>query len=787
MGKFGMGQSVPRTEDPRLLTGRGRYVSDKSLDGQAYGYTVRSPHAHAHIKSIDTEAAKAAPGVVAVYTHEDVLTRGLGRTGTHFPPRTRPDGSPHYDRPHPGLVGDTVRCIGDPIAFVVAESVNQAKDAAELVLIDYEPIPAVMATAAATDSSSPQIWADFPDNISNISDLGDKAAVTAAFESAAHVISERFVINRVSANPMETRGCVGVYDDEDGRFTLYGDTQTPHITRRQLAESVFQIPETQMRVVCRDIGGAFGLKEGHFPEVRLCLMAARDLGRPVKWLCERSEAFLSDDHARDQITEAQLALDKNGAFMGLRLKTTCNMGAYISGFSSMVPTFSNLGSLAGVYTTPAIHVEVACVFTNTQPTGPYRGAGRPEAIYVLERLIDIAAQEIGIDRIELRRRNIIPAEAMPYQTGLMFKYDCGEFEKNMDMALAAADAGEFETRRAASLTAGKLRGLGIANMVEHSGGGFAEQVEIRFDPTGTVKLMVGTKDQGQSHETMYKIMLSHMLGLDSDDIMVVDDDTDQVSFGSGTIGSRSAMIGGAALRGAADKIISKGMSIAAHLLEAAESDIEFDNGRFQITGTDKSIELKEIAKTAFLPRLLPPDIEPGFIEKASYFPQVASYPNGCHVCEVEIDQDTGRVQIINYVAVDDVGTVVNQLTLDGQIHGGIAQGAGQALMENIHHDLETGQLLTGSFLDYTMPRADDFCAFNISSNPVPSKTNPLGIKGAGEAGTTGALPAVVNAINQALAPLGVRHLEMPLTPEKIWHCINEPSRRGAARLPIRGG
>ena len=773
MVKMGMGQSVPRTEDPRLLTGRGRYVSDTKLSGQAYGYTVRSPHAHGHIQSIDTEAAKTAPGVLAVYTHEDVVAQGLGRTGTHFPPRTRPDGSSHYDAPHPGLVGDTVRCIGDPVAFVVAESVNQAKDAAELVHVEYKPIPAVMATDRAADSASPQIWPDFPSNISNVSDTGDVATVAAAIQGAAHVVKERFVINRISANPMETRGCVGVYDAEDERFTLYGDTQPPHISRRQLAESVFQIPEIQMRVVCRDIGGAFGLKEGHYPEIRLCLMAARDLGRPVKWVCERSEAFLADDHARDQISVAELALDENGKFLALRLRTTCNMGAYMSGFSSMVPTFSNLGSLAGVYTTPAIHAEVTCVYTNTQPTGPYRGAGRPEAIYVLERLIDIAALETGIDRVELRRRNIIPADAMPYQTGLIFNYDSGEFEKNMDLALAAADAVNFDARREASSLDGKLRGLGIANMIEHSGGGFAEQVEIRFDPTGSVKLMVGTKDQGQSHETMYKIMLSHMLGVDGDDILVVDDDTDQVSFGSGTIGSRSAMIGGAALSGAADKIIAKGTRIAAHMLESAEADMEFDEGAFRVSGTDKSVDLVEVAKTAFLPRLLPPDIEPGLIEKASYFPQVASYPNGCHVCEVEIDRDTGRVRIVSYVTVDDVGTVVNQLTLDGQIHGGIAQGAGQALLENIHHHPETGQLLTGSFLDYAMPLADDFCDFDIASNPVPSKTNPLGIKGAGEAGTTGALPAVVNAVNQALAPLGVRHLEMPLTSEKVWRRIQK--------------
>ncbi|MDP6926124.1 MAG: molybdopterin-dependent oxidoreductase, partial [Rhodospirillales bacterium] len=567
---------------------------------------------------------------------------------------------------------------------------NQAKDAAELVEVDYDTLPVVTSTAAATDPNSPRIWQDFPNNISNIHDVGNKDAVDAAFAEAAHVVKQHFVINRIITNSMETRGCVGTYDPVEQRYTLYGDTQNPHSSRRQLAEEVFKINQHDVRLIIRDIGGAFGLKDTHFPEVRLCLMAAEELNRPVKWVCERSESFLADDHARDQITDAELALDENGKFLAFRVKYTCNMGAYLSGSSNMVPAFVNLGAFAGVYTTPVIHVEVPCVFSNTQSTGPYRGAGRPEAIYTLERLIDIAALKLDIDRIELRRRNIIAASAMPFQTGLIYKYDSGEFEQNMDQALKLVDFDNFDARRIEALENGKLLGLGVINMIEESGGSFPEHAEIRFDGSGSATVMVGTKAQGHGHETMYKILLSDMLGMDTEDIRVVEGDTDKVSFGSGTIGSRSAMSGGAALRGAADKIITKGVRIAAHLLEAAEDDIEFTGSDFRVSGTDKALSMKEVAIAAFQAPRLPHEIEPGLYEQSTFRPTVVSFPNGCHICEVEVDEDTGRVRMLNYVAVDDVGTVVNQLTLDGQIHGGIAQGAGQALMENIHHDPETG-------------------------------------------------------------------------------------------------
>ncbi len=772
MGMFGMGQPVPRTEDPRLLTGRGQYVSDVSFPDQLYGYSVRSPYAHAKVMSVNIDAAKAAPGVHAVYVEADLKAARLGLTRPHFPPRTRPkDGSPEYWASHPGLCGERVRVIGDPVAFVVAETLAQAKDAAELVEVDYEPLPAVTNTALATDPASPQLYEDFPDNISNVFNIGDKDAVDQAFEKAAHVVKERFVINRISTNSMESRGCVGVYDQSEERYVMYCDSQALHSSRQQLAEEIFHVPETKVRVIARDIGGAFGLKDTHFPENRLTLFAAKNLDRPVKWVSERSEAILTDDHARDVVTDAELALDENGKFLGLRVKNVNNLGAYLTGHAGMVPTFMNLGGLAGTYTTPAIHVEVFSVYTNTQPTGPYRGAGRPEASYVLERMIDLAAGEMGIDRVELRRRNLIPADAMPYQTGLTFKYDSGEFEKSMDMALEAADYAGFEARREASLADGKLRGISVIHMIEAAGGPRPEQAEIRFDTSGSVTVFAGTKAQGQGHDTMYKIMVSDMLGIDSDNINVIDHDTDQVAFGSGTIGSRSALTGGGAIRGAADKIIKKCTKIAAHMLEAAETDIEFDRGIFRVAGTDKETSITNVAKAAFNPMTLPPGAEVGLYERSTYVPAAASFPNGCHICEVEIDQDTGKIEIVRYIAVDDVGTVVNALTLEGQVHGGIVQGAGQALMENIAYDPDSGQLLSGSFMDYAMPRADDMCHFEVSSNPVPAKTNPLGIKGAGEAGTTGALPAVMNAANHALSYLGIRHVEMPLTAEKVWQAI----------------
>ena len=773
MGMFGMGQSIPRTEDPRLLTGRGQYVSDTHFHDQAYGYTVRSPFAHANIISINTAVAQSAPGVLRIYTHEDLQAADLGLTRPHFPPRKRPkDGSSEYWASHPGLVGDRVRMIGDAVAFVIADTLDLAKDGAELMEIEYEELPSVTDTSFAKDPKSPQLYEDFPNNISNIFNIGDKESVDKAFKIASHITRQTFVINRISTNAMETRGCVGVYDKLEDRYTIYCDTQGPHASRQQLAQEILKVPESKVRVIAKDIGGAFGLKDTHFPENRLCLLAAKDLGRPVKWICERSESFVADDHARDIISDAELALDAEGNFLAIRVKNTNNLGAYLTAGAGMVPTFMNLGTLAGVYKTPAIHVEVTCVYTNTHSTTPYRGAGRPEAAYILERMIDLAAYEMNLDRIDIRRRNIIPSSDMPFQTGLTFNYDSGEFEKNMEIALEMANIKNFDKRRTASEEAAKLRGFSVVHMIESAGAPRPEHAEIRFDASGTVTLLVGTKAQGQGHDTMYKILLSDMLGIDTDEIRVVDDDTDKVAFGIGTIGSRSALTGGGAVRGAANKIIEKGKKIAAHALEVASSDIVFEDGEFCVQGTDKKIDIKSVAKAAFLPMAIPKELEAGFYEQSTYTPSASSFPNGCHICEVEVDTQTGQVEIVQYVAVDDVGNVVNALTLAGQIHGGIVQGAGQALMENIVYAPENGQMLSGSFMDYCMPRADDFCSFALANNPVPAKTNILGIKGAGEAGTTGALPAVMNAVNHALADQNIRHLEMPLTSEKVWKALN---------------
>jgi carbon-monoxide dehydrogenase large subunit len=546
-----------------------------------------------------------------------------------------------------------------------------------------------------------------------------------------------------------------------------------HSVRRAFAEDIFKVPENRFRVVSGDIGGAFGSKGNTSPENTLALYAARKLSRPVKWIAERSECFLSDDHCRDNVTEAELALDKDGTFLALRIKTLANLGAYLSADTNLLPTFSNLGTLAGVYRTPAIHVSVLGVFTNTTATAPYRGAGRPEACYVIEGIIDRAAREIGVDRVELRRRNMIPPSAMPFKTGLVYTYDCGEFEKNMDQALDRAGYGGFEQRRAEARRRGKLRGIGVVNAIERAAAPpGAETAEIRFDATGTVTLVVGTTAQGQSHETMYKIILSDKLGLDSNDITFLQGDTDKVVWGTGTFGSRSAVIGGSAAFRAAEKIIAKGRKIAAHLFEVAEADIEFAAGTFSVAGTDRRLPLKDVARAAFQPGRLPKGMEPGLFETGVFEPTVQTFPNGAHVCELEIDEETGKIDILAYVAVDDVGIVVNSLTLHGQVHGGVAQGVGQALSEHIVYEPGSGQLLSGSFMDYGMPRADDLCAMQVEDNPVPTKSNPLGVKGAGEAGTVGALPAVMNAALDALAPLGVKHIEMPLTPEKLWRAIS---------------
>ena len=770
MGPFGIGQPIKRFEDVRLVRGEGRFHADVNLPGQAHAVVVRSVHAHARIRRVDVSVALRAPGVLAVFTGADLTRAGLGSMRTTLA-RTRPDGSPMFAPAHPVLVPDRVRCVGDPVAFLVAESVAQAEDAAELVQIEYEPLPSVTETAEVARPDSPPVWDECPDNVSNVFEAGDKAATDAAFAKADYVVRARYVITRVHAQYMEPRGALGVYDPGEDRYTLYADVQYPHRVRHVLAASIFRVPEHRIRVIAGDIGGAFGTKGWQYPEHRLMLWAAKKLGRPVKWACERREAILADEHARDTVSEAELALDARGRFLALRVRTVANVGAYVSSDRNLLATFMNVATLVGVYTIHAAYVHVTCVLANVNPTAPYRGAGRPESTYVIERLIDDAARELGRDRVELRRMNLIPASAMPYRTAFKVTYDSGRFEESMDKALELAGAAGFADRRAAARRRGRLRGLAVVNAIERAASPQPEFAEIRFDASGGATVLMGTKSQGQGHETTFKQVLHERLGLDPDTVRYIDGDTDRVAFGTGTFGSRSTVVGGSALWLAADKVIAKGRKIAAHLLEAAEADLQFAEGRFRVAGTDRAVTITEVARAAFQPALLPPGLEPGLYETGTFAPKQDTWPNGCHVCEVEVDPDTGAVAVIGYVVVDDVGTVVNPLTLAGQIHGGVAQGAGQALMEQVVYERESGQLLTASFMEYAMPRADTLPAMVIGSNPVPTDLNPLGAKGAGEAGTVGALPAVMNAVIDAVAPLGVRHLDMPATPERVWRAI----------------
>jgi carbon-monoxide dehydrogenase large subunit len=776
MDKFGIGQPVSRFEDPRFLRGEGRYINDVNLPGQAYAVFLRAPHAHARIRSLDTAVAVAAPGVLAIYTGEDVAKDGLGTIPTLLQ-RKRPDGSPMFAPPHPGLARGRVRFVGDPVAMIVAQTLSAAKDAAEMIEIDYETLPSVTESAAAVERGAPIVWDECPDNISNVFDAGNRAAIEAAFARAAHIVRRRYVISRVFAHYMEPRGAIGSYDRGEDRYTLHADVQYPHRVRNALATYVFKIPESKIRVIAGDIGGGFGTKGWQYVEHRLVLWAARKLKRPVKWASERSEAILADEHARDNVSDAELALDAEGRFLGLRVRTLASIGAYISSERNLLATFANTITLVGVYAIPAAHVHVICAFANKSPTAPYRGAGRPEAIYVIERLIDDAARELGRDPVELRRRNLIPPDAMPYKNPFDAVYDCGDFGRNMEDALRLSRYEGFPARRAQSRMRGKLRGIGIANAIERAAAPGLEFAEIRFTPSGTALVLMGTKNQGQGHETTFRQIVHERLGLAPGDVQYIDGDTDRVAYGMGTMGSRSTVIGGTALWLAAGKVIAKGTKIAAHLLEAAPADIAFAEARFTVVGTDRGVDLKEVARTAFRPEKLPPEIEPGLYETGTFSPSADTFPNGSHVCEVEVDPETGAVTLLTYTVVDDVGTVVNPMGLEGQIHGGLVQGVGQALMEQVLYDPRSGQLLTGSFMDYAMPRADNICDIAVASNPVPTKLNPLGVKGAGEAGTVGALPAVMNAVLDALAPLGVDALDMPATPERIWRAIEDAKAR----------
>ena len=768
MGEYAIGKSVPRFEDLRLVRGGGRYVDDIVLPGMVFGHVLRSPHAHAKIRKIDTAKAKAAPGVLLVLTGADWAASGFGDLPVAAGMKLR-DGSPMYRPKYPALVKDRVRWVGDYVAFVVAETKHQAADAAELIEVDYEPLPAVVSTAEAAAPGAPRVFDDCKDNISFVYTAGDKAKTDEAIRHAAHVTRQRFVINRITAATMEPRGALGDYNPADGRYTIYTTLQRAHPFRGDLADNVLKVPESKLRVVAGDIGGSFGMKSPVYNEVALVLLAAKLLERPVKWTSTRAEAFLSDAQGRDNVTEAELALDNDGHFLAMRVKTTMAAGAYMQ--ANMPACVQNFGSLAGVYRTPAMHVEGTGVFTNTNPMRPYRGNGRPEAGYVIERMVDLAADELKIDPAELRRRNNVAPDAMPYKTALTFTYDCGEFEKNMDMALALADVKGFAARRADSQKRGKLRGLGFSNTIERAGAASLEGAEVRFDRSGAITMFSGSVTQGQGHETVFKQLVCDRLGLDPLDVQYLQGDTDLVFFGEGTGGSRSAAMAGSAFHIAAEKIVVKAKAIAAHALKVAPGDVNFADGMFSSPSTNQTITIQEVAKLAVQPGKIPKDMEGGLVATAVYTAEVSNFPNGCHVCEVEIDPETGVTEIVRYHVVDDVGTVLNPMLLHGQIVGGIAQGAGQILMEDIHFDAE-GQLVTGSFMDYAMPRAHDIPDVEVASNPVPTKTNPLGVKGAGEAGSVGAMPAVANAIVDALSEFGIRHIAMPATPERVWRAIN---------------
>jgi len=765
MGEFAIGQSVSRFEDPRLLKGGGRYVGDMVLPGMVFGQVLRSPHAHARIRSIDLSRAKAAPGVLAILTGADWQASGWGNLPVPGGLKRR-DGSV-FRPPYPALVKDRVRFVGDYVAFVVAQSQHQALDAAELIAVDYEPLPACVSTAEATAKGAPRVWDECPDNVGFVQLFGDKAATDAAIARADHVVRHRFVINRVTAASMEPRGCLGDYDATEDRYTIYTTLQRTHPFRSELAP-ILKVPESRIRVVAGDIGGSFGMKSAVYNEVALVLLASKHVGRPVKWTSTRSESFLCDAQARDNVTEAALALDKDGTFLGLRVHTVAAIGAYLQ--TGMQAFTGNIGTLAGVYRTPAIHADVTAVFTHTNPVRPYRGNGRPEAAYVIERLVDLAADDLAIDPSELRRRNYIVPEAMPFKTGLTFTYDSGEFEKSMNMALELADVAGFERRRAQARARGKLRGIGLSNTIERAAAQGFEGAEIRFDKSGAATLLTGSVTQGQGHETIFKQIMCDRLGLDPGEVHYIQGDTDQVFVGEGTGGSRSATIGGSAVAEAAERITNKGKHIAAHLLKLGADEISFTDGVFSSPKTNRTLTIKDVAKEAMEPASLPQGVDVGLIATATYAAPVQNFPNGCHICELEVDADTGEVEIVRYSVVDDVGTVINPLLLKGQIVGGVAQGVGQILMEDIRFD-EDGQNLTASFMDYAMPRATDISAVDIKSNPVPTRTNPLGVKGAGEAGCVGAMPAVANALVDALSHLGVRHVEMPATPERMWRAI----------------
>jgi carbon-monoxide dehydrogenase large subunit len=787
-----IGTPVRRREDFRFVTGQGTYTDDLNRPGQLYAFILRSPHAHARLRGIETAAARRAPGVVAVFTGQDMAADGIGGLPCGWLIHSK-GGSPMVEPPHPPIAVDRVRHVGDQVAVVIAESLAQARDAAELIAVDYAEEPAVVDPAEALEPGRPLVWDNAPNNLCFDWHLGDAAAVEAAFARAHHIARLDLVNNRLVPNAIEPRAAIGEFDRATGEYTLYTTSQNPHVIRLLMGAFVLHIPEARLRVVAPDVGGGFGSKIYHYAEEAIVTWAAGKLKRPVKWRAERSESFVSDAHGRDHVTHVELALDQGGKFLALKVSTIANMGAYLSTFAPCIPTYLYGTLLAGVYTTPAIYVETKAVFTHTVPVDAYRGAGRPEATFLLERIVDVAADEMGIDPAELRRRNFIPKEAFPYQTPVALQYDSGDYAATLDLALKAADYAGFEARRREAAARGKLRGIGIATYIEACGiapsavvgalgarAGLFESAEIRVHPSGSVTVLTGAHSHGQGHETSFAQLVADGLGVPLDTVEVVHGDTAKIPFGMGTYGSRSLAVGGSAIVHAMNKVIAKGKKIAAHLLEAAEADIEFKDGKFTVAGTDRAKSLAEVALAAYVPHNYPEGLEPGLDETAFYDPKNFTFPSGAHIAEVEIDPDTGRVTIVNFTASDDFGRIINPMIVAGQVHGGLAQGIGQALLEGCVYDKQTGQLLTGSYNDYAMPRADDLPSFTVSTHATLCTHNPLGVKGCGEAGAIGAPAALTNAVVDALKPFGVKHVDMPLSPEKLWRVIAQHRPRAAA-------
>jgi len=780
----GIGAAVKRREDFRFIKGVGKYTDDINLPHQTFCYFLRSPAAHATIRSIDISAAKNAPGVVAVYTSEDIDTSGAGGVPCGWLV-TDVRGAPMKEPKHPILAAGKVRHVGDPVVAIIAETLQQAKDASELVQLDLDDLPAVVDMKSALAGGGTAVHDEAPDNLCFEWELGDKAATDAAFARAVHVTKLDLINNRLIPNAMEPRVAIGQYEMGTEDYTLYTTSQNPHVIRLLMGAFVLSIPEHKLRVYAPDVGGGFGSKIYHYAEEAFVTWAAKRVGRPVKWTSERSEAFLSDAHGRDHVTHAEMAFDADGRAIGLKCQTLANMGAYLSTFAPCIPTWLHGTLLAGQYTTPAIHCNVKAVFTNTVPVDAYRGAGRPEATYILERIMSKAAQELGKDQAELRRMNFIQPSQFPYATPVAVEYDTGDYEAALNKAMEMADYAGFEGRRAEAKGRGMLRGIGVASYIEACGiapsslvgalgarAGLYEAATVRVNPTGSVTVLTGSHSHGQGHETTFAQVVASKLGIDSANVEIVHGDTDKVPFGMGTYGSRSIAVGWSALVKALDKVIEKGRKIAAHLLEAAEGDINFENGAYTVKGTDKAKTFGEIALTAYVPHQYPIDtLEPGLEETAFYDPKNFTYPAGTYICEVEIDPKTGFTEIVSFTAADDFGNIVNPMIVEGQVHGGIAQGIGQAMLENAVYD-ENGQLLTGSYMDYCMPRADDLPSFKVHTLPgTPCTHNPLGVKGCGEAGAIGAPPAVINAVVDALKEFGVDHMDMPATPEKVWRAI----------------